>query len=422
MSPGRLPRILEAVHQGAGSDLSSHLKLNGPLLDPGRVAAAQLLDEVQRSGLRGRGGAAFPVTRKMQAVVSRRGPAIVLGNGAEGEPASGKDRLLLAELPHLVLDGIAVAAHAVGAEDAILAYPADDPLIGDGLAAAVDERRGLGIDADPNLELVAVDDGFVTGNESALVSAVSGGDGKPTFGPRPYERGVRRRPTLVQNAETLAHLALIARHGAAWFRELGTEPDPGSALLTLSGAISAPGVYEIEHGVPLAEVLDRAQVTEDLSAVLIGGYFGSWVPARLISRLRLSPAELAGDGAALGAGVIIAFGRSACPVAEMARVADYLASESSGQCGPCVHGLDAIAHTLAEVATGTASPAAGRDLDRWTTTLAGRGACQFPDGVTRLVASALRLFADEFEDHRRHGRCERCSRPPVLPVTAAGIR
>jgi NADH:ubiquinone oxidoreductase subunit F (NADH-binding) len=418
----RLPRLLQGVHAGMPGDLDSHLQINGPLPDLGHVAPAQLIDEVERSGLRGRGGAAFPVARKLQAVSSRRGPRVVLANGTEGEPASSKDRLLLSDLPHLVLDGIAVAARAVGASDAVLAFPDDDDAIADGLTAAVEERRRAGIKSDPKLELFAVDDGFVTGNESALVNLVSGGEAKPTFGPRPFERGVRRRPTLVQNVESLAHLAMIARYGAGWFRELGTERDPGSALLTLSGAVAVPGVYEVEHGVPLADLLDRAEVTEELTAVLIGGYFGSWLPARVISRLRLSPGELAQDGASLGAGVIVGFGTSACPVAELTRVADYLSSESAGQCGPCVNGLDAIAQTLAEVATGTAGPSAGRDLDRWTTSLAGRGACQFPDGATRFVASGLRVFAEEFEDHRRHGRCDRCSAPAVLPVPMAGVR
>jgi NADH:ubiquinone oxidoreductase subunit F (NADH-binding) len=289
--------------------------------------------------------------------------------------------------------------------------------------SAVDERRRASVGGDPSLELVAVDDGFVTGNESALVSAVSGGDGKPTFGPRPFERGVKRRPTLVQNVETLAHLALIARHGPAWYRELGTEADPGSTLLTLSGAVTVPGVYEVEQGVPLADVLGNAGVQEELSAVLLGGYFGSWVPAGLVSRLCLSPSELRPHQASLGAGVIIAFPVSACPVAEIARVADYLSAESAGQCGPCVNGLDAIAQTLAEIASGTAGSTSAWDLERWTTTLAGRGACQFPDGATRFVASALRVFADAFEDHRRHGPCDRCAAPPILPVAGmAGVR
>ena len=261
----------------------------------------------------------------------------------------------------------------------------------------------------------------MAGQESALVNVLSGGEAKPSFDPRPFEHGVERRPTLVQNVETLAHLGLIVRHGAGWYRQLGTARDPGSALVTLSGSVSAPGVYEIEHGAPLEQLLDAAGLTDELAAVLIGGYFGSWFGAAAIPRLLLSPAELAEHGASLGAGVIVALGQSACPVAETARVADYFALQSAGQCGPCVHGLTAIADTLQQLASGTATPTAGRDLARWSSSIAGRGACQFPDGATRFVSSALRVFADAFDDHLRHGPCPRCGTAPVLPVPSAVV-
>jgi NADH:ubiquinone oxidoreductase subunit F (NADH-binding) len=264
--------------------------------------------------------------------------------------------------------------------------------------------------------------GFVAGQESALVNALSGGDAKPSFAARPYEQGIRRRPTLVQNVETLAHLALIARNGRRWYREAGTTHDPGSALVTLSGAVRDPGVYEIEQGAPLDDLLDSAGLTDDLTAVLIGGYFGSWFGESAVRQLFLSPGELAQHGASLGAGVIVALGTGTCPVAETARVADYFARESAGQCGPCVNGLGAIADTIQRVASGTATAGAGRDLARWSSSLAGRGACQFPDGATRFVASALRVFAHEFEDHMRHGPCDGCGAAPVLPVPIAAGR
>ncbi len=417
---GLLPRLLEGVSDRGAGELSAHLGRHGPLPELRRWGS-EIIDEVERAGLRGRGGAAFPVATKLRAVAARRGAKFVVANGAEGEPASGKDRLLLVELPHLVLDGAAVAARAVGAGDAMVAFPDGDAEITDALEAAVQERRRARLRDEPRFELVAVPERYVTGNESALVSALSGGEGLPTVGPRPFERGVRRRPTLVQNAETLAHLGLITRHGARWFRELGTDRDPGSALITLSGAVAAPGVYEVEHGVPLAELLGTAGLHEGLSAVLLGGYFGSWVPAAAVPRLRLSPGNLAEHGATLGAGVIVALGRTACPVAETARVADYFAAESAGQCGPCVNGLEAIAETMDAVARGTASPEAGRDLARWSGSLSGRGACQFPDGATRFVASALQVFAAAFADHLRHGPCERCAGPAVLPVPALAL-
>src|ERR1019366_8630987 len=251
-----------------------------------------------------------------------------------------------------------------------------------------------------------------------------GGPAKPTFGPRPFERGVRNRPTLVQNVETLAHLALIARHGADWFRQLGTPRDPGSTLVTISGAVASPGVSEIEHGMPLDELLNTAGVTDELTAVLLGGYFGCWLPATQIPSLRLAPEQLADQGASLGCGVIVALGSAACPVAETTRIADYFAAQSAGQCGPCVNGLRAIADTVQQLATGTAARTARWDLERWTSELPRRGACQYPHGAVRFIASALRVFADEFQDHARRGPCERGSQRPTLPApppTAASI-
>ena len=413
-----LPRLLNGVADDS-VDLSSHLELDGPLPDLRRLAPAQLIDEIERSGLRGRGGASFPVAKKLQAVSARRGPKVLVANGTEGEPASGKDRLLLATRPQLVLDGAAVAARAVGAGEAIIAFSAADDEVAAGLAQAVEQRRVARLSDEVRFELFAVDHAFVAGHESALVNAINGGEAKPSFGPRPFQSGVRRRPTLVQNVETLAHLGLIARYGAAWFRETGTNLDPGSTLVTLSGAVSAPGVYEIEHGAPLTELLDHAGLTDDLTAVLIGGYFGSWLEANLIGRIRLSPRALSAHGASLGAGVIVALGAAACPVAETSRIADYFAAESAGQCGPCINGLGAIADTMSQVARGTAGATAKRDLARWSSSLAGRGACHFPDGATRFVASALRVFADDFDNHRRHGPCERCSAETVLPTPIA---
>ena len=416
-----LPRILPGVDAVSNGDLRTHLALSGSHLELRRWAPDRLIDEIERSGLRGRGGAAFPVARKMRAVAARRGPRFVVGNGTEGEPASGKDRLLLTELPHLVLDGAAVAARAVGADTAIIAFAESDELIARNLRRAVDERRRSRPRDEPRYGLRAVDDSFVSGHESALVNALSGAEPKPAFRARPFERGVRRRPTLVQNVETLAHLALIARHGASWYRQAGTAADPGSALVTLSGAVASPGVYEIEHGAPLADLLASAGQTDEVAAVLIGGYFGSWLPGRAIPQLRLSPSQLAEHGLGLGAGAIVALGRSVCPVAEISRVAEYFAAESAGQCGPCVNGLAVIAATMKQIANGTAPPPARADLERWSSSLAGRGACQFPDGATRFVASALRVFADDFEDHAQHGPCADCSAPPVLPVPVAVV-
>jgi NADH:ubiquinone oxidoreductase subunit F (NADH-binding) len=412
-----LPRLLAGIGEQSMEKLEQHWDVHGPPADLRRSAPQELIALVESAGLRGHGGASFPVARKMRAVASRRGRAVIVANGSEGEPASKKDRALLREAPHLVLDGAAVAARAVDARDAIVVVSADDERSVRSLGVALRDRAAAGLDGDPRFELFLLEPGYVAGQETALVSALNGGPAKPTFAPPlPFERGVRRRPTLVQNVETLAHLALIARHGAGWFRELGTELDPGSALVTLSGALAAPGVYEIEHGMPLSELLEVARLTDRIAGVLVGGYFGTWLTADVALEVRLSAAHLREYGAALGAGVIVVLGAESCPVAETARVADWFAAESAAQCGPCVHGLDAIAATVHQLATGTAPRAAWTDLDRWARDLHRRGACQHPDGAIRFITSALRAFEPEMRDHARRGSCERCAGPPVLPA------
>ncbi len=417
MDDAVLPRLLAGFGEQPMSQLAAHVDVHGPLPDLDTIAPEALLDEVEESGLRGHGGASFPMAKKMRSVAARRKPKVVLANGSEGEPASRKDRVLMRELPHLLLDGAAVAAHAVGAHQAIIAVCTADVRSLEALELAIDQRRRAGY-RDPAFELCEVPERYLSGQESALVNLINGGGVLPTFGTRPFQRGVGGRPTLVQNVETLAHLALIARHGAEWFRGLGTARDPGSALVTLSGAVARPGVYEIAHGTPLAELLQSAEVAEPLRGVLIGGYFGSWLPAGQLPALRLSAEQLRDHGATLGAGIIVALGSSACPVAECSRVADFFSAESAGQCGPCVHGLAAVADTVAAIASGTADRMAWHDLERWLAELPGRGACQHPDGATRFVTSALRVFGEDFRQHAAHGRCELCDAAPVLPVPA----
>jgi NADH:ubiquinone oxidoreductase subunit F (NADH-binding) len=256
-----------------------------------------------------------------------------------------------------------------------------------------------------------VPDAFVAGEETALVNLLNGGAAKPTFvPPRPFERGVRGRPTLVQNVETFANVALVARFGPEWFRSLGTRDEPGSALVTVSGIVARPAVFEVALGTPLRDVLLNAGRREELDAVLVGGYLGTWITAAEAGRLRLLDADLGEVGASLGARVLAALPAGACGVAETARVARYLADESAGQCGPCVNGLAAIAGALERIARGDARHL--DRLDRWLGQVAGRGACAHPDGAVRFVASARRVFAAEFDRHAG-GHCTGRGRPTL---------
>jgi NADH:ubiquinone oxidoreductase subunit F (NADH-binding) len=436
-----LPRLLAGAHTSGTPTFDEHLAVHGPLAPAhsrkGQRTRAQaaLIDEVERAGLLGRGGAAFPAATKLRAVASaRRGGAIVVVNAAEGEPASWKDRALLTYAPHLVLDGALVAATAVGAEEAIVCACAPR---GDGdhragvdtrprdahlrnTANAIEERARLDAGT-ARVRLASVPEHYVAGQETALVNHLNGGAAKPTFTPPlPFRSGVARRPTLVSNAETLAHLALIARHGAAWFRELGTPAQPGSTLITLSGpAVARPGVYEIEHGAPLSSLLSAAGgTTERHRAALVGGHCGTWIAAKHLPDLTLSNEHLAAYGATMGAGVVVLLSERACPVAETARLARWLSGQSTRQCGPCKHGLDALAASVEQIAAGRPESSAEQRVKHLAALVAGRGACAHPDGAVNVVLSALDTFAEEFRAHAHNGPCEACPRPAELPLPA----
>jgi NADH:ubiquinone oxidoreductase subunit F (NADH-binding) len=410
--PQARPRLL--APPGADPALDSHLARYGPL--PAlRGRGAELLSAVEASGLRGRGGAGFPTYLKLRSVAAGRAP-IVVANGVEGEPASHKDAVLMRVNPHLVIDGAVVAAEITGASQAVIAVGRDAPAAHAAMAAAIDERVRTG--GSGPIELVSLPARFVAGEESALVQWLNGGPAKPAFTPpRPFARGVRGRPTLVQNVETLANIALIARHGAGWFRELGSDEEPGSLLVTLSGGVARHGIIELASGTTLRAALDSfGGFREPAQAFLIGGYFGTWVPVARALDARLSETGLRPLGASLGARAIAALPAAGCGLRETARIVEYLAGESAGQCGPCVFGLRAIADALSSLAACDAGAASAvTRLGRLAPQIAGRGACAHPNGATRLVESALTVFADEVAHHVA-GVCSARSHEPLLPI------
>jgi NADH:ubiquinone oxidoreductase subunit F (NADH-binding) len=382
-----------------------------------------LIGDIEAAGLTGRGGAAFPVHRKLRAVLDaatrRRRPAVVIANGAESEPASDKDATLLWLSPDLVLDGVQLAAEAVGADRAILVVHASRGHdVGARLRAAVAARQAEGTDR-VRVELAQAPARFLSGQETALVSQLADGPGIPLFvPPRITERGLGGAPTLVQNVESLAHLALIARNGADWFRSVGPRAEPGSMLATVRRADGQPRVTEIPLGFPLKAL--AAGLSPD-EAVLVGGYHGSWLSGAEALELTMDNRSLAGAGARLGAGVVAVLPAGRCGLVETASVARYLALESAGQCGPCLNGLPRMAAALAEIAGGRARPGVAEDLARWSGLVTGRGACHHPDGTARFVGSALRTFAAELGRHQR-GRCSATDTRPFLPLPRAAGR
>jgi len=405
-------RLLHGLSGTRDPGLATHLDRWG---DP-RLRDGRLVDELEESGLVGHGGAWFPVAAKWRAVAgASRRRSVVIANGAESEPASRKDAFLLAHAPHLVLDGLVLAATALRAQRAIVYAPARRiPEV----EAAIAERHGRRLDP-ISIEIAEAPDAFLAGQESAVVSALNGRRGAiPSFvGLTPVrERGVAGRPTLVQNAETLAHVALIARFGASWFRELGAPDNPGTMLLTVNRQ-EGPLIAEAVLGSSLCQATGLHH--EDLArmrGVLLGGYGGAWVSPEVFGTLEVSEKAARRAGATLGAGVVAPLPRDVCPLAEMADVVRYMAGQGAGQCGPCVHGLAELADALEQMAFGAAG---GRGTDRILeicNLVEGRGACRHPDGVARFVRSGLGVFADEVTSHQRRGCCTQTGAPRVLPV------
>lgn len=363
-----------------------HQRRLGPL-----PTAAGMITVLEHSGLRGRGGAAFPVGRKWRTVAGRRrGSAVVLANGAEGEPLSHKDRTLLAARPHLVIDGAVLAALALGADRIVLYVGVEHDAAGRALQQALAER-GLGPRSRPAVELVAAPQGYVSGEESAAVHYLNDGVALPTMRPPlPFERGVDGLPTLVQNVETLAAVALLAR---------GTLPD--TQLVTVSGGVANPGVREVRAGATLGEVVAEAGgLRQPVQAALLGGAAGTFVAASRAQSMPLEP-----GATNLGAGVVALLPSTHCGVAATAEILTSMAAFSAGQCGPCRAGLPAIASSARRLAAGRGDGREVARLRRWAAMVEGRGACHHPDGAAGLVRSAVDTFSADFKSHDRGMGC-----------------
>jgi NADH:ubiquinone oxidoreductase subunit F (NADH-binding) len=262
--------------------------------------------------------------------------------------------------------------------------------------------------------LVRPPDRFIAGEESALVRWMGSGASLPAFRPdKGVPLRVGRQPALVHNAETLAHIAMIARTGPDAFRAHGLVEDPGTCLVTISGGVENPGVVEVDRGTPLIDIARRANPHDSPQALLVGGYGGAWVGPEHFTT-PYSSLSLRAVGSSAGVGVVIVLGPDSCGLMETARIAHYLAGQSAGQCGPCVYGLPAIADDMSRLARGTVDVALRARLDRRLQEVNGRGACRHPDGAVQLVRSALGVFADDVRVHADGAPCSHCDRPTQL--------
>lgn len=396
--PGLTPRLLRV---SAGVETASEYRRSGGYQHLGDAAA--LLDEIARAGVLGRGGAAFPMAVKLatvRAAAARGLDTVLVANGEEGEPASFKDRWLLRNRPHLVLDGLRLAAAIVKATHAHVYV--SDPVAAESVQRAIAESseedlRGVAV----GVRVVAP--GYVAGEETAAVRAINGGPAKPSDKPpRPFEQGVGGLPTLVSNVETLANLPFVHRHGAAAYREVGTDASPGTFLATMTGGGRAAGLYEVPLGVPAAELIALHGIeAAGVRGALVGGYFSGLLDRRILD-ISLDYETLRGLGSGLGCGAISVL-TSESPVAVAASVLAYFDRENAGQCGSCFNGTAAMAAAAAALRDGEATPEDVDRLERWSVVLRGRGACATLDAATNIAASLLAQFADDVAQHLAGG-------------------
>lgn len=395
-------------------DWASHQTRLGAMPDDEPAALRALL---RSAGLVGRGGGGFLTAEKLDVAVAADGVPLVVVNASEGEPASEKDQTLAALRPHLVIDGALVLARAVGAPDIVIYTHASRHDVNAALRRALEERATTGV----HVRLVEGPETYIAGETSAVVSYLDGRGALPTRGAVPAaRRGVAGRPTVVNNVETVAHAALIARRGAEWFREVGAPEAPGSTLLTLTGVVTTPrAVIEIVGPVTLGEVLvSHAGLSSPPAAVLLGGYEGTWIAGETAWRLPIERHRLARAGLSLGCGVVGVVSGPVCAVAETARLVRWLTSQSAGQCGPCVFGLPSIRDEVDRLAQGRARRGDLRHLRHLVHGVRGRGACGHPTGVANLVESLLDALSAEVDRHIHGAHC--APTPGVFPLPHVG--
>lgn len=399
--PGLTPRLLRdspgletlAEYRGAGG--------YQPLTD-----AEELLAEIDLSGLLGRGGAAFPIAVKLRTVrdAHRRGQdTVIVANGEEGEPASIKDRWLLRYRPHLVLDGLRLAAKIIGAGHTHV-------YVSDGQSAAAIEAAlsELGGTVDGlTVSVRVVDAGYVAGEETAAVRAINGGPAKPTDKPpRPFEEGVGGLPTQVSNVETLAHLPYVHQHGSKSYRAAGTSGSAGTFLVTVTGGGQPAGLYEIPYGTAVTDLLEHhGTAIDQVRGVLMGGYFAGLLNREVLDAT-LDHEAMRHLRSGLGCGAISVI-TAECPVAVAASVMSYFDRENAGQCGSCFNGTAAMAAVTAALRDGTATDEDLTRLERWSVVLRGRGACATLDAAANIAASLLVKFPQEVARHLAGG-CTDC--------------
>ena len=403
-----------------------------------RLGPSATIDAVSASGLRGRGGGGFPTGRKWAGIAAQAGLRhYLVCNGAEGEPGTFKDRALLRANPYQVVEGLIVAAFAVGAAEAYICLKRSFEREIAAVTRAVQEFQAAGICSDCTVNIVAGPDEYLFGEEKAMLEVIEGKPPLPRWLP-PYEhglfasgpqegweagpRGPMRRsddpnPTLVNNVETLANIPHIVARGADWFRSMGTADSPGTVVATVVGDVVAPDVGEVELGTPLRVVVDAVGSGlgegRRVKAVFSGVANPVVTAAQLDTPLSYEGFESIGSG--MGAAGFIVYDDTACMVDAAYRFSRFLSIESCGQCPPCKIGSGEITQHLQRIETGAGDDGDIGAIHAWLERVTDGNRCYLAVEERRIVSSMLREFPDEFAAHIEDHRCPRPEQRRPMP-------
>lgn len=397
----------------------------------------EVITEIFAARLRGRGGAGFPVADKWRAARSAAGDRkIVVANLMAADPTSLGDRTLAEGNPHLILEGALIAAAAVGASEAILAVRRDWTLAIARLKQAVTDAEAahlagylmLGTDVSVQVSVWEGSGAYVAGEETALIHALQGDRGMPLIRPPyPSETGLWGVPTVVHNAETLAHVAWILGHGSAKFAKVGPEKAPGTKLVTIAGAVKTPGLAEVAMGTSLADVMKLAGGSNGtLKAVFVGGPGAGALAADELAGTGYDYAALGALGAHIGSGSVLVTDATACMVATARFLLDYSAREACGKAVPCRIGTKRLVETLDRILAATPRPNDLVLLRELSMKVADTALCRLESLAPRPMLTTLDRFADEYKAHAERGvclagSCRTDAVPPLLaPLADAG--
>ncbi|MDH4303382.1 MAG: NADH-quinone oxidoreductase subunit NuoF [Nitrospira sp.] len=415
------PRLVQQI-EGAPWEIEGYLKVGGYEAWKRCVkelSAAQVIDELKKSGLRGRGGAGFPTGIKWDKVLNHRvKERYFVCNAGEHEPGTFKDRHLLKTLPHQLIEGCLIASFTVQAKASFIyvnhEYHEEQQNLKKALAQAKDRgllgKNVLGSGVDIELEIFDGHGSYVAGEETAMLESMQGRPAMPRQKPPfyPTDFGLYGKPTLVNNVETLCNIPRILHKGAGWFTQIGTEKCPGTMMFSLSGAVNRPGVYEMPMGVTIHDLIEQCgggvPNGRKIKAVFPGGPAFSMVTADQLD-LPMDFDSLKKAGTGLGSAGVIVVDDATCMVAKTLHFSNFFKNESCGQCPPCRMGTNNLAGLMTQIESGQGTQ---KDLDSMLQLcgfVKGTGYCTLVTGASVLVQSSLKLFRHEYEDHIRLQRC-----------------